>query len=110
MVSGAVSDSSDRRAAKALSHLKTFQTQHKLKPGSATSWQTFQGEFKSGLDAGALPALNRAKPYSIMECYEMLPLKNRNEIAAAALHAELNELYEEAQDLEAFLRGSVHEQ
>ena len=81
-----------------MQHLKVFATQHKFKPGDAASWQNFHGEFKSGLDADALPALKRGKRYTILECYEMLPLKDRTEEAAAELCARLNELYDQASD------------
>ena len=101
MVSGATSDTSDLRVnsrSVSLQHLKIFSTQHKFKPGDAASWQNFNGEFKSGLDADALPALTRAKRYTLLECYEMLSPKNRTEEAAAELCARLNELYDQASD------------
>ena len=99
MVSGAAFDTSDLKGrVVSLQHLKTFSTQHKFKPGDAASWQNFHGEFKSGLDADALPALQRGKRYTILECFEMLPIKNRTDEAAAELCSRLNDLYDQAAD------------
>ena len=97
MVSGPGPRFADQRV-KSLSEAKTITTQHILKPGDPRSWQTFKGEFRSAIDAEALPALNRAKPYTLAECYEMLPADNRTDKAAADLLSRLNWLYDSASD------------
>ena len=97
MVSGTVPRYADQRV-KSLAEAKAVTTQHTLKPGDPTSWQTFKGEFKSAIDAESLPALHRAKPYTIAECYEMLSTETRTEEDAAGLCMRLNGLYDAACD------------